>query len=100
MNKHEIAFEFQKGLTPLVAEGIVSQMAVPLLMAMVTDALDQHSDSLVDMFNERIRDWETKAVDDVTLYSLGLRHAVDLILEEDPDRFLRDGTGVSPEDLS
>lgn len=100
MNKHEIAFEFQKGLTPLVAEGVVSQMAVPLLMAMVTDALDQHSDSLVDTFNRRIHDWESKAVDDVTLYSLGLRHAVDLIMEENPDRFLKEGTGVTSDNLS
>lgn len=100
MTKREIAFEFQKGLAPLVAEGVLSKMAVPILMDMMTDALDQYTDSLIEMFNERIHDWESKAYDDVTLYSLGLRHAVDYISGEDPDRYLSEGTGVTPEDLS
>ena len=47
------------------------------------------------------RDWEASmGDDDQTLYSLGIRHAADTILGNDPDRYFTEGTGVVPEDLS
>lgn len=84
MKKHEIVFEFQKAMTPLTAEGVVSDMATPVLIGLVSDALDQYSASIVATLNLRIQDWEKKELEDPTLYSLGLRHAVDVILEDDP----------------
>lgn len=100
MTKKEICFEFQKKLAPLVTEGVVTSMSVPIIVQMAIDALEQHSDSIIETLMERIKSWETDVANDKTLYSLGLRHAVDILQEEDPDRFLVEGTGVAWDDVS
>lgn len=99
MNKHEAAFEFQKGTLPLVAEGFMTDAGGRAAVELFADILDKYTESLVETLQEQIRKWEVRLLDDETLYSLGLRHSVDLINGEDPDRFFTNGTGVTDADL-
>ena len=41
-------------------------------------------DEQVKKLTEKIKDWETEVPDDTTLYTLGLRQAIDLIQGNEP----------------
>ena len=49
------------------------------LYIVITKKLQQIEDDLVDELTKMIKDWETEVPDDTTLYTLGLRRAIDLI---------------------
>jgi hypothetical protein len=49
------------------------------LYLVVTKKLQRLEDDLVDELMKMIKDWETEVPDDTTLYTLGLRRAIDLI---------------------
>ena len=49
------------------------------LYLVVTKKLQRLEDDLVDELTKMIKDWETEVPDDTTLYTLGLRRAIDLI---------------------
>jgi hypothetical protein len=49
------------------------------LYILVTKKLQRIEDDLVDELAKMIKDWETEVPDDTTLYTLGLRRAIDLI---------------------
>lgn len=83
--RNDFAFEFQKQLAPMVAEDILTSQAAHMMTAMVGDLLMDYADSLTDQIAEKYREWESRiGDDDPTLYTLGLRHAVDVITENDP----------------
>jgi hypothetical protein len=82
--RNDFAFEFQKQLAPMVEEQVLSSQAAHLLTQMVGDMLVQYSNALTEQFAQRYRDWESRVGEDTTtLYSLGLRHATDIVLEID-----------------
>jgi hypothetical protein len=54
------------------------------LYLVVTKKLQRLEDDLVDELTKMIKDWETEVPDDTTLYTLGLRRAIDLIQGNSP----------------
>lgn len=100
MNRQEAAFEFQKALTPLVAEQFITHDGANVILDLFIEHFDRYLNSVEDTLIKMVKDWEVKLLEDDTLYSLGLRHALDVLAGEDPERFFRDGTGVRPEDVS
>ena len=49
------------------------------LYIVISKKLQRLEDDLVDELTKMIKDWETEVPDDTTLYTLGLRRAIDLI---------------------
>ena len=100
MTRQEAAFEFQKALRPLVAEGFLTDQGAAVVLDLFITHLDNYSDSIANTLEDMIRKWEVNQFDDATLYSLGLRHALDVMDDMNPNRYRDLGTGVSPEELS
>jgi hypothetical protein len=81
MTPAEYAFEFQKQLAPMVAEEIISPTASTMITQMVGDLLLDFANDAASQIEERYREWElVMDENDKTLYTLGLRHAKDMIL--------------------
>lgn len=80
-----LAFEFQKSLLPMVAEQLIAPEAAVMLTEKVVEALSDYSEEIAEKLRTMISEWESVMdEDDKTLYSLGLRRAVDIVLEKDP----------------
>ena len=93
------AFEFQKALMPLQAEGFLDSESASLVTFLFREHLEKYNNNLSEDIHKRARAWEQSVgEDDPSLYTLGLRHASDIIRGESPDRFLIDGTGVKQDD--
>lgn len=83
--REQRVFEFQKSLMPLEAEGFLSSEASRQAVLLFKEHLDAYCDDLTDALRERVVIWESgMGEDDKSLYSLGLRRAIDLISETDP----------------
>ena len=54
------------------------------LYILVTKKLQRLEDDLVDELTKMIKHWEAEVPDDTTLYTLGLRQAIDLIQGNEP----------------
>lgn len=80
-----LAFEFQKSLLPMVAEQLIAPEAAVMLTEKVVEVLGDYSEEIAEKLRTMISEWESVMdEDDKTLYSLGLRRAVDIVLEKDP----------------
>jgi hypothetical protein len=89
--RQEQAFEFQKSLMHLKAEGYLTEDAATRVAHLFVDHLDQYCTKVVDVIKEKVIVWEAgMGEDDKTLYSLGLRRAMDVITETDPTESLDD----------
>jgi len=83
--RNEFAFEFQKKLMPMVVEEVLTEQAATMLAGMVSDLLADYALAVADQLVEKYLAWEEMSNDkDETLYSLGLRKAVDILIEIDP----------------
>jgi hypothetical protein len=83
--RNEFAFEFQKQLMPMVAEEVLTEQAATMLAGMVSDLLADYALAVADQLVEKYLAWEEMSTEkDETLYSLGLRKAVDILIEIDP----------------
>jgi hypothetical protein len=54
------------------------------LYIVITKKLQQIEDDLAHELTKMIKHWEAEVPDDTTLYTLGLRQAIDLIQGNDP----------------
>ena len=54
------------------------------LYLVLNKKLQALEDKQVKKLTEKIKDWETEVPDDTTLYTLGLRQAIDLIQGNEP----------------
>lgn len=50
----------------------------------VFDSFDEWRDYLVETLVKMIKDWEVEVPDDSSLYTLGLRRAIDVVNGDDP----------------
>jgi hypothetical protein len=83
--RNDFAFEFQKQLSPMVAENILTSQAAHMMTQIVADLLANYASSIQDQIQERYSEWEEKfGENDQTFYTLGLRHAGDIVTEDDP----------------
>ena len=93
------AFEFQKALMPLQAEGFLNSESASLVTFLFREHLEKYNDFLSDILHKRARAWEDSLDDDdPSLYTLGLRHAADIVRGDNPDKFFINGTGVKQDD--
>ncbi len=84
-SRSDYALEFQRQLMAMTAEEIMSREIAELMVGTVADMLIRYSDELVEQMEIRQREWETKfGDDDKSFYSLGLRHAIDIVTGIDP----------------
>ena len=73
---NEFVIELYKEIASLTSQPEYRQEDLYLL---VSKKLQRLEDDLVDELTKMIKDWETEVPDDSTLYTLGLRRAIDLI---------------------
>jgi hypothetical protein len=73
---NEFVIELYKEIASLTSHPEYRQEDLYLL---VSKKLQRLEDDLVDELTKMIKDWETEVPDDSTLYTLGLRRAIDLI---------------------
>jgi hypothetical protein len=73
---NEIAMNFYKELLEAMSHPGYRQEDLYIL---VMKKLQRIEDDLVDELTKMVKDWETEVPDDSTLYTLGLRRAIDLI---------------------
>jgi hypothetical protein len=78
---NEIAMNFYKELLDIIAHPGYRQEDLYLA---VMKKLQRIEDDLVDELTKMIKDWETEVPDDSTLYTLGLRRAIDLVQGNPP----------------
>lgn len=78
---NEIAMSLYKELVDALAHPGYRQEDLYIL---VSRKLQRIEDDLVDELTKMVKDWETEVPDDTTLYTLGLRRAIDLIQGNDP----------------
>lgn len=78
---NEIAMNFYKELVDTTNHPGYRQEDLYIL---VSKKLQRIEDDLVDELTKMVKDWETEVPDDTTLYTLGLRRAIDLIQGNDP----------------
>lgn len=50
----------------------------------VFDAFDEWQEVMTGQMTEMVKQWETEVPDDTSLYSLGLRRAIDVVRGDDP----------------
>lgn len=78
--RKRLASEFQTALMPMITSGEITVEAAMAIVPMVADMLEQYEDEITDGIEMRYREWEAKmGDDDGTLYTLGLRHAKDIV---------------------
>lgn len=89
--RKEQAFEFQKSLMHLQAEGYLSNEAATRVVHLFIENLDDYCRKVVEVLADKVSVWESgMGEDDKSLYSLGLRRAIDVITEFDPTEALDD----------
>lgn len=97
MSKQEVAFEFQKSLKPLVAEQFLTSDGADQVLRLFLQHLDNYAEDLTSEIESQIKEWELRLPDDDSLYSLGMRHALDILTEQDPNRFRAESTVIEAE---
>ena len=78
---NEFVSELYKDLVNALAHPGYRQEDLYLVLNKKIQALE---DEQVKKLTEKIKDWETEVPDDTTLYTLGLRQAIDLIQGNEP----------------
>ena len=78
---NEISMSLYKELVDALAHPGYRQEDLYLI---VMKKLQRIEDDLVDELTKMVKDWETEVPDDTTLYTLGLRRAIDLVQGNDP----------------
>ena len=84
MNKKQLEDVIASQLQSMMMSREIEPGAVPDLMKFIVEALDTWQEAKVNELMDKVKNWE-EAFDGTNenLYSLGLRHAIDLIRESD-----------------
>jgi len=84
MNRKQLEDVIASQLQSMMMSREIEPNAVPDLMKFIVEALDTWQETKVNELMDKVKNWE-EAFDGTNenLYSLGLRHAIDLIREND-----------------
>ena len=84
MNRKQLEDVIASQLQSMMMSREIEPGAVPNLMTFIVEALDTWQEAKVNELMDKVKNWE-EAFDGTNenLYSLGLRHAIDLIRESD-----------------
>jgi hypothetical protein len=84
--RNDLALDFQKKLSSSVSEDVLSSQVLHLLTQMVAETLTEYANLVAEKLEEKYRHWEdVMDGEDTSLYTLGLRHARDILLEQSTD---------------
>lgn len=82
MNKSELKQRFQERITGLIMDGSIQPDKAPELISYLIEVINEREDYLVARLAELVSTWEDSMGDeDKTLYTLGIRRAIDVIRE-------------------
>jgi hypothetical protein len=84
MNKSDLKRTISEYLTGMIMDGSLKPDATPDLISFIEEAIDNREQHLINGLAELAQTWEASmGEDDKSLYTLGLRRAIDLIRESD-----------------
>ena len=70
--------EFRQGIKNMQVDGSLTEQGADRVLSLYRAALMEMADEL----RTKVREWEQIDPEDIKLYSLGLRHAIDFLDEE------------------
>ena len=86
MNKKQFRQAILGHLQGMVYDKKFDPQYAPELIEFIDDALKEREEFIVTSIGNRIRAWEdTMGDDDKSLYTLGMRHAIDVIKDHQPE---------------
>ena len=80
MKKNEV---IQKIIQDLVA--VTPNVPAEKIVVIVDEIMNEYTNSIEMKLTEMIRTWEDRMPEDSTLYTLGVRRALDVVKGKDPD---------------
>lgn len=84
MNK-DARYTIVAHLEALMKDGSIKPEVVPSLIRFIDDATSENNETLIKALVQKIQDWEdTMGEDDKSLYTLGIRQAVDVLRGDSP----------------
>jgi hypothetical protein len=84
MNKNELKRAFSEYITGMIMDGTIKPDNAPDLISFIDELLDTRETYIVGKLAELVSSWETTmGDDDKSLYTLGVRRAIDVIRETD-----------------
>lgn len=84
MNK-DARYTIVSHLEALMRDGSIKPEVVPSLIKFLDDATSENNEKLIKALVEKIKDWEeAMGEDDKSLYTLGIRQAVDVLRGDSP----------------
>ena len=79
MNK-DARYTIVSHLEALMKDGSIKPEVVPSLIRFLDDATSENNEKIIKVLVEKIQDWEeAMGEDDKSLYTLGIRQAVDIL---------------------
>lgn len=86
VNREELVAQFRKAMQPIIAERLVTADGAEVLSTIYDEFLSEWEDYVVEVLNNRIEVWNRvmDGTPDDTLYTLGLRQAIDLVQGKNP----------------
>lgn len=86
MNRAELVAQFRKAMQPIIAEQLITADGAEVLTVIYDESLAKWEVSVVEALTNRIVQWgqTMDGIPDETLYTLGLRQAIDLVQGSDP----------------
>ena len=70
--------EFRQGIKNMQIDGSITEQGAVRVLSLYRAAITEMADEL----RTKVREWEQIDPEDIKLYSLGLRHAIDFLDEE------------------
>jgi hypothetical protein len=84
MNK-DARYTIVAHLEALMRDGSIKPEVVPSLIRFIDNATNEKNEDLIKTLVQKIQDWEdTMGEDDKSLYTLGIRQAVDVLRGDSP----------------
>jgi hypothetical protein len=84
MNK-DARYTIVAHLEALMRDGSIKPEVVPSLIRFIDNATSEKNEDLIKTLVQKIQDWEdTMGEDDKSLYTLGIRQAVDVLRGDSP----------------
>lgn len=84
MKKSELLDALRTHIHNMILDRHIEPSSIPYLMPQIEKLLEERDQALVTALADLVKDWEqAMGPDDKSLYTLGLRKAIDLIREEE-----------------
>lgn len=86
MNRETLVAEFRKAMQPIVAEQLVTADGAEILISIYAESLAKWESAVAGALLGRVDEWDRvmDGTPDDTLYTLGLRQAIDLVQGKNP----------------